>query len=81
MLNEMFGTVKKYDAIRVEKPICEMGYPGRYRAQSGKYFAAQHPSTMRFCHGRDADGGTLQIVSPTNRMTSSALLSSCIESA
>lgn len=77
MLKEMFGTVKKYDAISVEKPMCEIGKPGRYREHSGRYLAAQHPSTIRFCHGLDGDGGTLRIVSPIKRITSSALLSSC----
>jgi hypothetical protein len=29
MLKEMFGTVKKYDATRVEKPICDTEKPGK----------------------------------------------------
>jgi hypothetical protein len=29
MLKDTLGTVKKYDAIRVEKPICETEKPGR----------------------------------------------------
>lgn len=78
MLKETFGTVKKYDAISVEKPIWEIGKPGRYREHSGRYFAAQHPRTMRLCHGRDGKGGTLRIVSPIRRITSSALLSNCL---
>jgi hypothetical protein len=28
MLNDMFGTVKKYEAINVEKPMCDIGKPG-----------------------------------------------------
>ena len=76
MLKETFGTVKKYDAISVEKPMCEMGKPERYREHSGRYLAAQHPRTIRLCHGRDGDGCTLRIVSPIKRITSSASLSS-----
>jgi hypothetical protein len=81
ILKDTFGTVKKYDAISVEKPICETGNPGRYREHNGRYFAAQHPSTIRFCHGRDGEGCTLRIVSPIRRITSSALLSSYTASA
>ena len=76
MLKEIFGTVKKYEATSVEKPMCDAGNPGRYREHRGRYFAAQQPRTMRFCHGRVGDGGTLRIVSPISRITSSALLSS-----
>lgn len=77
MLKETFGTVKKYDAISVEKPICETGKPGRYRAHSGRYFAAQHPRTIRLDQGREGEGGALRIVSPIKRITSSVSLSSC----
>ena len=80
ILDETFGTLKKCDAMSVEKPICEIEKPGRYREHSGRNLAAQHPSTMRLLHGLDGAAGTLLIVSPIKRITSSASLSSCIVS-
>ena len=77
----MFGTLKKYDAMSVEKPMCDTENPGRYCEQSGRYLAAQIPRTIRLCHGRLGEGCTLQIVSPIRRITSSALLSSYMTSA
>jgi len=73
---ETFGTAKKYHEYVGENPICEMGKFGRYREQSGRYFAAQIPSTIRDCHDLPGDGVTLLIVLAIRRITSSGSLSS-----
>jgi len=76
MLKDTFGTVKKYDATSVEKPMCDTEKPGRYREHNGTYLAAQIPRTILVFHGREGEGATLRIVSPISRITSSGLLSS-----
>lgn len=56
MLKETFGTEKKCAAYNREKPMCDTGKSGRYLEQSGRYFAAQQPSTILDDHGRAGDG-------------------------
>lgn len=76
MLKLIFGILKNCRAYGMLNPICEIGNPGRYLSASGKYLAAQHPSTIRSFQDFDCGGGTLLIVSAIRRMILSESLSS-----